>query len=72
MCHVSPEPKGKSSSIPVLSGIPQGSVLDPVLFLIYINVLPEYVSNSTVRLFDDDILLYLIIHAANFRKISTT
>ena len=55
--------EGKSSSsAPVLSGVQQGSVLGPVLFLIYINNLPEYVSNSTVRLFADDTLLYLTIH----------
>ena len=43
----------------MLSGVPLGSVLGPVLFLIY---LLEYVSNSTVRLFADDTLLYLTIH----------
>ena len=51
--------EGKSSSsAPVLSSVPQGSVLGPVFFLIYINDLPEYVSNSTA----DDTLLYLTIH----------
>ena len=55
--------EGKSSpSVPVLSGVLQGSVLDTVLFLIYINDLPEYVSNSTVWLFADDTLLHLTIH----------
>ncbi|CAH1239847.1 Hypp5893 [Branchiostoma lanceolatum] len=49
---------GTSSSwTPVRSGIPQGSVLGPVLFVVYINDLPEAVS-STVRIFADDSKLY--------------
>ena len=46
-----------SDPVPVLSGVPQGSVLGSVLFLIFINNLPENV-RSSVRLFADDCVLY--------------
>ena len=55
--------EGKSSPfVHVDSGVPQGTVLGPVLFLLFINDLPECV-NSSVRLFADD--------AAIYRKVSS-
>ena len=41
----------------VSSGVPQGTVLGPVLFLLYINDLPSSIS-STVKLFADDSVVY--------------
>ena len=56
-----------SEPINVKSGVPQGSVLGPCLFLAYINDLPERVK-ATSRLFADDTLLHRLIKEAEDRK----
>ena len=49
----------ESSTLPVISGVPQGSVLGPLLFLIFINDIVQQVSpGSSISLFADDIALY--------------
>ena len=54
-----------SSWSPVLAGVPEGSVLGPFFFLIYINDLGNNLS-STVKLFADDTSISSIVHDIDF------
>ena len=55
-----------SDNLPVISGVPQGTMLGPLLFLYYINDLPECVS-CNICLYADDVLLYNIIKSEKDR-----
>ena len=50
-----------SSWVPVTSGVPQGSVIGAILFLVYIIDLPAKLQ-STVRLFADDTIVYMAVN----------
>ena len=39
---------------PIISGVPQGTVLGPILFIIFINDIGQCVKHSTIRCFADD------------------
>ena len=53
-----------SDSTPVISGVPQGSVLGPLLFLLFINDLPCSI-DSVAKLYGDDVLMYRSINDPN-------
>ena len=53
-----------SSWRPVLAGVPQGSILGTLLFLVYINDLPTELK-SNAKLFADDTSLFTIVKNKN-------
>ena len=53
----------KFSFKPVSCGVPQGSIVGPLLFLFFINDLPLYTSNIFTDLYADDTTLYYIHHS---------
>lgn len=54
-----------SVSIEVPYGVPQGSKIGPLLFLLYINDIVEVVKDCKIRLFADDTLIYVVSSTAD-------
>jgi hypothetical protein len=57
-----------SDKVSVISGVPQGSVLGPCLFLYYINDIAEQLA-STTRLFADDTMIYMTVRNKDDAKV---
>ena len=71
-----------SSALPVTSGVPQGSILAPLLFLLYQSNLSNTITHSKIATFADDTKIYKVINTeadayamqndlANFQSSST-
>ena len=53
-----------SEIAPVSIGVAQGSILGPLLFIIYMNLLPDVLQFCQVTLYADDTVLYLASKSA--------
>ena len=50
-----------SEWLPVLSGVPQGSILGPLMFILYIDDLHSLVQSSSLKIYADDVALYAAV-----------
>ena len=41
------------------AGVPQGSILGPILFLLYVNDLSQFIPNGSCNMYADDVAIYL-------------
>ena len=50
-----------SGSKPILSGVPQGTILGPILFILFINDLAKCVKHCKISMYADDAKIYLVV-----------
>ena len=48
----------KSSNFTINAGVPQGSILGPILFILYVNDLPDVIKSSNCLMYADDVKIY--------------
>ena len=53
-----------SETCPVLFSVPQGSILGPLLFIVYVNDIPDAITHSSCFMFADDVKLLKVINSA--------
>jgi len=58
-----------SNPIPIEYGVPQGSILGPLLFSIYVNDLPEAPRNCSTECYVDDTKLFVSFHSQDTQRI---
>ena len=58
-----------SQLLPVESGVPQGSILGPLLFIVYINDIPDTVLHSRTLLFADDTKCFRFIKSSSDQQL---
>lgn len=59
----------KSTPAKVLSGVPQGTVLGPLLFILYINDITKVIKHSYIKIFADDSKLIKMIESLTDREL---